>query len=369
MLALAAAGVLAASACSNFQDVSTVSDLRVLSIATEPSEIILSTSVDLSASPPMATVDPATDLPIAVQPLLPDPIPGRTVTWTLQACPNDPFGAAPPAGGAGNMLGGARSTVGGSPCPSNPALTWSLVSDPAPAGEARTVQITADQLLTAFTHDVYPSQTGKLHGGFDLGEPITLQLTATDGVDTAVALKRVLFWANRISDDQTANVTPVIPSVTMYAERDPATFEPVGTPAELADGTPAVVSVDRHLWIQPQLAPGTAEPYVTTVIDPATDTAIPDHVDRERIRYAFYATAGTFTPPRTVNELPFGFVAVGPNPIHLESEYAPPGSLDGLPLDGNGCGQVTVWIVVRDDRGGESWVTRQLLIAPPGGGC
>src|SRR5262249_10658722 len=150
--------------------------------------------------------------------------------WTLVACPNNPYGAAPPAGQGGAMLGGARTTVGSSLCPDNPALTWPLgiQADDARAGENRTVHIQPGNPVTAFTRDIYIDQFGNYHGGFDLGEPLTLQLTATDGTNTVSAVKRVLFWANRVSPDQEANVIPTVPVIVTYAERDEATFEPVG---------------------------------------------------------------------------------------------------------------------------------------------
>jgi len=356
---------LAGAGCGNFQDPTTVIDLRVLAVDTDPSEIILATTVDTTTSPPTFTLDPASNLAFEVQPLLPDPPADKAkavVTWTLAACPNNPLGAAPTAAAGGMLGGGARTTVGSSECPDDPALTWPLVTDGARAGETRSVRIDPANLATAFMRDIYIDQFGNYHGGFDLGEPLVLELTATDGVNTVVALKRVLFWATRLTADQKANVTPTVPLIVTYPERDPATFEPVGDVTPLFDGDPQIVAPGGHLWLQPILAAGTAEPYVTTVVDADTHLAVPDHVARERIRYAFYATAGAFTPPRTVNELPVGFVPVGPNPIHLESEYAAPATTDGIPVDDAGRHVVTVWIVVRDERGGESWATRQLVI-------
>ena len=121
------------------------------------------------------------------------------------------------------------------------------------------------------------------------------------------------------------------------------------------------VPAGGQLWIEP--APAVAEPYETTVIDDAgTHMAVPYHVDRETLRYSFFATAGSFAPPTTVSELLPGFVQVGDH-IHLESQYSAPASADDVAVDpATGKRLVTVWVVARDDRGGESWLIRQLEI-------
>ena len=69
--------------------------------------------------------------------------------------------------------------------------------------------------------------------------------------------------------------------------------------------------------------------------------------------YRFFATAGTFSPAQTSSEPLPGFVAIGP--VHIESQYTAPTDFTG---------PVTLWVVVRDDRGGESWLERQLVITP-----
>jgi hypothetical protein len=363
-LATLVGAAIACGACSNFPDVSSILDLRVLSVRTEPSEIILDDT------------DPSTNPPIAVLPLLPDGTPGHgPVTWTLAACPNNPYGAAPPGGdvGGGMLGGGARTTVGSNLCDPASPTTWQLITDPVTADTeqtidtAPTIQFTADQLAAAAAADVYVDQFGNPHGGLDLGLPMNLQLTATDGVETVVAIKRVLFWytgpdlywKGPLDPTQMPNQTPLIPSVLAYHDRD-ENDDPV--PPLLTFGTtaPQQIAAGDHLWVQPVMLAGTAEPYWTAVIDPDSHLAVPLHIDKERIRYAFYASAGTFTPPRSASELPPGFVGTP----HLESEYQAPPTIDGLPQDDNGNGLVTIWIVVRDERGGESWVERQIALTP-----
>jgi hypothetical protein len=147
------------------------------------------------------------------------------------------------------------------------------------------------------------------------------------------------------------NVTPTIPELRTYPDRDPVTGDLVGDGPAWVEGTPLQVALGQTVWVAPTLDEATREPYWTAVIDRDTHLAVPLHVDRERIRYGFYATAGHFEPPRTVSELLPGAVGT----IHLESKYIPPGNIDGD-------GLVTVWVVVRDERGGESWVERQIQL-------
>ena len=96
------------------------------------------------------------------------------MTYTISACPNDPFAPAPPGGGQGGGAfpsGGARTTVGSALCDENSPTQ--LVSDPEPDRRPATalqVQPTVDQLTAAFMKDIFPDQYSNLHGGFDLGD-------------------------------------------------------------------------------------------------------------------------------------------------------------------------------------------------------
>jgi hypothetical protein len=368
-VALGGAFALGASACTDFQDVTTVVDLRVLAIKADPSEVILTviglpTDPSAKVDPAALSIDPVSIPTVHVTPLLPDPpavAQGRAVTWSLVACPNNPYGAAPPGGGGGpDPAGGARTTVGSSLCRDGAPTTWPLGAGVA-AGDTLDVTLTSDELLAAFKADIYIDQYGQPHGGFDLGMPLNLQLTASDGVQEIQAVKRVLFWAQMLPG-QVANQLPTIPAVQTYRERDAQTWEPVGTVTPLDPLTPARVAVGAGLWLRPELPADVIESYVTTVIarDPP-HLATPVVVPRERIRYAFYATAGHFDPPRTASELAPGATGT----VHLESRYVPPARLEDVVVDATtGERLVTVWIVVRDDRGGESWLEGRVALDP-----
>jgi hypothetical protein len=386
--ALVGALALGAAACTSFPDVSTVLDLRVLAVQADPSEVILtidglpsdpSTKIDPSA----LSVDPASIPTIEVTPLVADPpaaAAGRAVTWSLSACPNVPYGAAPPSTGAtADPAGGAGTTVGSTLCIEGAPNTWPLAS--GLAGDATAaVTLTPAQLLTAFESDVFLDQYGNVHGGFDLGMPLNLQLTFNDGAEVTTAIKRVLFWSHRVSAAQKVNVIPTIPSVTGYVDRDPTTWMPTSPLLTLDPATPTHVTLGEGIYLLPKYVPlppagappdpnATPETYVTTVLDRDPPYQALPVTETERIRYAFYATAGTFDPPRTVDQNPPGSTpppnATGTT-IHLESQYVPPATLADVPLDAaTGLRLVTIWIVVRDDRGGESWVTYSLALDPP----
>jgi hypothetical protein len=191
---------------------------------------------------------------------------------------------------------------------------------------------------------------------------VVFELTARAGSDSVTALKRAIFWTRPIRADQTANRTPSIPGVRAYARRDETTAEPLPDAIQpLEVGAPVDVPKDG-LWIDPVAAadPTTtalAEAYVTATLDRATNQVVPVDV-KETLTYTFYASAGTFDPFVTSSEPRPGVIPRGR--VHFESKYHPPTAAAG-PTD------VTIWIVVRDERGGASWVTRTLRAYGPAG--
>jgi hypothetical protein len=343
--------LLLLAGCHEFDDPSTVKDLRVLAVAAQPSEIILDDSVAIPE--------------IAFTSLVVDPA-GRPITYGLRACANDP--RAPNAPGTGSEAsgnypaGGARSTVGSALCPPDGPASWTLPApDPGPTGPQFTVRFTAEQLMAAFVADVFPGPSGQLHGGADLGLPIEIELTATAGNTAVSALKRVIFWRQALRADQRPNQNPVITEVHVYPERDPVTLLPVGPAGVLLADAPQAVAVAQPLWIEPVGAQ--AEPYLTTVLDRTTDHAQVHEVPAETLHYQFFATAGKFVPNETASELPFG--ATPGARVPLEARYEPPaaGTLTLDPASGRRASDVTIWIVVRDERGGASWVERRLRVS------
>jgi hypothetical protein len=363
-----------AAACTTFPDVTTVVDQRVLAVEADPPDVFLTvtglpTDSATPVDPRALGIDPASIRLIHLKPLLVDPpaaAAGRALTWSLSACPNVPYGPAPPnsvMGGTMDPGGGANNTVGSTLC-DDASVRLSPIPGSFASDATADVHLSAADLLTAFKSDVYLDQYGQPHGGFDLGMPINFQVTVTDGVQMTKAVKRVVFWA-QTWPDQKLNQIPTIPSVSLFAHRDPATFDLMDAAGTLDATTPAHVALGAGLWLLPAYEEGvTDETYTPTVInrDPPYQAIEAPAPVQERIRYAYYATAGHFDPARSVNQLIPGTVGT----VHLESQYIPPATLDEVPVDAaSGLRLVTVWIVVRDDRGGESWVPGRIALDPP----
>ena len=359
-LGRAAVWLLSASCwgCGTFDDPSTVKDLRILAVAAEPSEVIF----DVASEADLATV---VIPPIVLTPLIVEPA-GRPITISVSACANDPAAPSPPNNGTdptGFPAGGVRATVGSTLCDGAPSqvvlatdldlATWPLVA----------ATLTPAWLIGAFQQDVFIGPDGHPHGGFDLGMPVVFQLTARAGTETALVVKRAIFWRQPIRADQTANRAPVIPGVRVYGSRDEATAEPLPDALAALDEGSAVPVPAGGLWVEPVAAndpttTATAETYVTAALDRITNQVTPVDVT-ESLTYSFYASAGTFSPLETTSQPPPGVTPQ--RRVHIESKYQPPAA------SSLASGDVTVWIVVRDERGGSSWVTRTLHVPSQAG--
>jgi hypothetical protein len=344
--ACVAAGLMGGMGCASFEDPSTVVDLRVLAISATPSEVILN-----ATNPSELAGQPIPE--IRLLPLIVDPRGGgRPVLVTVSVCANDPLAPSPPNNGGdvtGYPSGGARTTVGSALCDGAPTeLSIASNVDLGATGDIA-ARLDPSWVADAFTRDTFLGVDGQAHGGFDLGMPVVFQITASAGGDTVRAIKRVTFWPHAVRADQEANRAPRIAQVRAYDRRDEVSAEPIPAAVQpLLEGGAVEVPADG-LWVDP--APGDAEPYVTAVLDRFTGQVTSHDVPQETLWYAFYATAGTFSPNETSNQLGPGVTA--PLRVHIESKYHPPAATQFSV-------GVTMWIVVRDERGGASWVSRSL---------
>jgi hypothetical protein len=349
-------GLLLLACTPDFDNETTVKDLRVLGGSADPPEVLLDlgpTSMLPDLCPSEGTLTallaeaamrvPASLPTITVRPMVVDPQgAGRPVHYRAVACVS-PTGGIGEQGGGGNMMpGGVRQTVGRGVCPDNAPLLGEGDATPPPGSLMPKIEVpltlTPDLLMAALKQD----QLGLIYG-----LALTVQVTASAGPEQAVVRKRVLI-SDRLTPEQTPNQNPITPGVSYRKTED----DPL-VPYDPAQ--PPMVRLGEKLRIQP--SPGTKETYPTRIGDRHTGCVHTQTVT-EALRFAFYATAGTFSPDTTTTEPPV-FRDPAPDPHRLESVYEAPKELVPGQSD-----LVHVWIVTRDERVGSSFIELTLRLVP-----
>lgn len=330
----------------DFANPTTVVDLRILGMSAEPPEVVVDIG-ELPEGEPLPAPEvlaprlreAAARLPerfeeITVRPLVVDPRGrGRPVRWRVVACGNEPPGGSR---GRDRGPGGLRDTVSRGACPPDAPVV--AEGEAAPAGDPPdvvppiefTFQPTRELLARALALDPL---------GALFGLPITLELTVAAGDEEAVGRKRILF-VPRITADQRPNRNPVLGAVTLRARREaaPEPLDPGGEPPAVAPG--------GELLVTPELEP--LESYVAKAYRRATGRIETEHVERETLRYSFFATAGTFSPARVSTE-PSPLRSPPTDPLTV-TYRAPRADAPELPE------RVEVFVIVRDERAGQSFL-------------
>ncbi len=336
--ALAAWAALAGG-CSTFQDESTLIDLRILGIKADPPEIYVDPSTLASQTEPFKSTFTA---------LVVDPKGnGRAISYDVLACPRDIDTVTAATGHNGVIC--QHNVPGQTPSsyevisPSTPATT----TDPGPEHDiAFDFSVPPSLLALAFTADPYAAM------GFQL--PVVVQMELGAGSENIVSTKRLIF-SQQLPDrpPQAPNQNPEVTTVTVYPARD-ANLDPIA-PAPVDSGTPLAVPLGSQRWLEPGGA--IAEAYSTrTLTRDNPPQIVTTDVAAETLRYTFFTTAGTFTPVETSTATPVIFTK--PDRPHVESQYTAPTTMPDNP-------NLTVWILVRDERGGASWTTRQIQLIQP----
>lgn len=333
----------AVAGCGNFQDVSSVIDLRVLAISADPPEILIDpTMLD---GPPFQTKLTA---------LIADPAGGdRTINVDALACPRE-IDAVTAATGKNGVVCKPFDPQSADPDASvavTPLPPDSPVASRTSFGDAQLdipYTFPTDLLVRGYKLDPFAQL------GFQM--PITFQLTIAAGSESEIAIKRVIFTVPPPDHtDQPANANPRITGLTGYFSRDGEANAVDPRPFDLDQPTPLVLG--SSLWLEPQGADTQAETYFTRTLTHDANPQVVVTEVKETLRYSFFASAGIWSPPLTNNVPPV--LRSQPQRIHLESNYRAPAVMPSDP-------QVTFWIVVRDERGGASWTKGRFLLVPAG---
>ncbi|HEY0714959.1 MAG TPA: hypothetical protein VGF45_19925 [Polyangia bacterium] len=327
-----AVALSAALACTpEFENPTTIVDLRLLAVRAEPSEVLIDLEAAMAAG---ALTEPLPE--ITLMPLIVDPNGGgRPVEYRVQTCvvqPNEE------ARGGTQRPGRLGDTIGDAPCDPGAGIIAEGTALPIAGGVVPLVvsfQPTLALLIEAARIDPL---------GVELGLPITVTFTLRAGGESVTAFKRIIF-SRRLSPMQIPNQSPVIGSFKLRTNRNmtAARFDP--------DVAPPVVRAGRTLLLS--IEPAVAESYPARNFSLAEKRFYTEQVPRETLRYSFYATRGRFSP---------GFVSNEPSPLRMnqpinhEVVYEPPVDAGERP------GLVDVYVVARDERGGSSFARTRLAV-------
>lgn len=349
----------AAAACGDLPDPTNVVDLRVLGVKAEPAGFLV------DRANPSGAAD--AELSAKVTALVVDPRgAGQEVTFTAAGCP-DYIDTITAATGTSSKLCPSPDATAQIPEPIGSALRTQIL-DPGRTGPV--VQggfqyepfvdfgLTSRQVGLFFS----PTPTGveaidaSVALNRDFGLAAIVNMSFALGAEQVTIIKRVVYWP-RLDDQEVPNHNPELMAIEFYKERDAVT----GQPQTLWEGDPPMLSLSmgHKLFVKPVPMPGAAEPYDLNVRNSQTDMIEKRHFDRELLTYQFFATRGTFAPSERTSETP-PFLTTEDGMVHTDSEWQPPKKTE----IGDGGEQVTIWIVVRDERAGVSWSSRTFNVAP-----
>lgn len=379
-LAVATVSVLAlgAAACGELPDPSNIVDLRVLAVKCEPAGFLvnlddpgMATDAELEATLTALVVDPtgggqAIEVSAVGCPDYIDTITSATLQGSKLCPPASAVSQLPPD--IASVLATRDATA---MTPAAPVADGSNEYNP-------TVKfgLTSEQIAAFFTlgRTPIPEVEQSIKYNQDFGLPAIVNLSFSLNGQNAVAIKRVVYWP-RLRDEDKPDPTvvqvpnqnpylgepgnPAVPEIRFYRHRDELT----GTPDQpLPDDVEPMISIAAgdKLYVEPNYLPAATESYLLRVNNP--DRPVGDQVetkvvDRELLRFYFYATAGRLEPLMQFSEL---------NPVltsgtlHTDAEWLPLLKPDAVPPNG----RVTIWIVVQDERAGTAWAKRTVNVVP-----
>jgi hypothetical protein len=307
---------LCAAACVSAEDTpSAVKDLRVLGVQVEPSEVMLP-SCDLQSANPLAQLAalPPGTIPKSLQyrALVADPAGGgRTLTYELLSCPTVSDRICEKDGERVVITRGT-TTPGVLSLDIDPVATF---REPLPGKDG-------DPLLkVVFDEDIYKGLGG-------LRIPLVLRVRAGD--EEVYAQKLVMLSCKYFPQMQ-ANVTPQLPGILLD---------------EVAWGENEVPSLSgRGYSIEPMSFEALQESYTVPSFE------LQPVVLEERWKVAGYTTLGRLSPNET------GGADLGNQSSRHRITWSPPpaGTVET---------PISFWFVVRDGRGGSSWLERKALYRP-----
>jgi hypothetical protein len=166
--------------------------------------------------------------------------------------------------------------------------------------------------------DIQPAQLGQPDATNGVYLPLVARATAGDAAVTAV-------YRLRLGDGMPPNTNPSVMSVDV--------LDAAGNPTPLDEATPLVVHAGDVLTLTATSPPGDAQMY----------TAVTGQTVTETLKYSWFCTAGTLDSDRTSATEPTNLLTLD----------------ERLPELG---GNVDLFVVVHDERGGVGYTHRSLVL-------
>jgi hypothetical protein len=323
--ALAATAWLAA--CTDFEDPAVVLDLRVLGMRAEPPEVML----PYDPEDPIA-VDVSGVPPIEVCALVADPAEQRGLEYSMSYCRPTTSGRCHDYEDTVIDLGGG--TVG-DPEGSEPVSMCATLS-PSPA----LAQVVAE----SFSADNFLG-----FGGVQVQIDLEVRPEGGGSDEAIYGFKRVLY-SPQLPAERVANTNPTVTRFiglrTPTGERGLDFDAPLGRCGEIE---PFVVAPGERVALLPDEAADARELYVVPTFDGGTR-----HFT-ENITYQWHATDGEWSPFESG-----GTIDVAGNEPTLDATWRAPSGRERV---GDGL-DVRIWIVQRDERGGQTWYESCARVVP-----
>ena len=316
----------AVAACTDFEDPEVVVDMRVLGMRAEPPEIV----VPYDPQDP-TRVNLADLVPVEVCALVADPADGRGLDYSMSLCRPTSSGRCSDV--TSYDLGSGR------------------VEDPETSDEPVRMCVTLEpspDLLLVLSDAV---NADDLAGFGGVSAQVALEVGPEGGGrdETLYAFKRVRY-SPELPADRVANVNPVTSGFTVLraasGERGRDFALPLGRCGEVE---PFHVLRDERLQILPAEPVGARQEYAVPTFDGGARRYT------ENFTYQWLSTAGEWAPFESG-----GTIDVAGNEPPIDSIWRAPSEPDEI---GDGI-DVRMWIVQRDERGGQTWYDSCARVLP-----
>jgi len=322
---VAALGAAGLAACGSFEDPSIVVDLRILAMTAEPPEQV----TPFDPANPLATML----VPVEVCALIVDPPAARALEWSMTVCPPQ----------SGRRCLADRPSL---------ALGQGTIEDPETAAtpQVACATVPAGAEVLAILRDTIERDAVSGFGGIDLAVSLRV-VPVGGGEDQAIYGSKAVRYSPLLPAERVANTNPTLASLDY--DRGGGTA-PSAMPrgfrcVDLGEGaTVPFVRAGEQIHIVPVEPPNARERYVLPTFEGGSRTFT------ENLSYQWLAEAGDWSSANTGGPRD----GAGNEPLIGTRWRAP------APEDLSGPTDISLWVIQRDERGGQRWFESCVHVEP-----